>query len=171
MKKVILLLAIAVLTAGTCHTSDARPVPERRLVNIVNSFRGTGGFEIVKVGRLGMTLARSVVGMSEEASDPETKQVLDLIDGVHRVLVVDYEDASERERSIFSSRVGSALASCDLLMSAEDDGSSVNIYGRFDEKSGNVEDLVLFVPEDCALVCVFGKVSMENVGKIAKEMN
>lgn len=167
MKKIMLLLSIAVLAACTCYDAEARQVPERRIVNIVNGFRGTDGFEIVKIGKVGLWALRSVAGMSDEASDPETMQALKMMKGIDRVVIVDYEEASERESDMFSRRISSALSSVDLLMSAADDDSSVDIYGTYDEKSGNVKNLVLFVQEDRALVCVFGRLSMNEVMKLA----
>ena len=114
---------------------------------------------------------KSAAGLSADTEDdPELRESLKLLDGINRLLVVEYEDGTPRQRQLFNDRIASALRDCDLLMSARDEGSTMDIYGTVDESVGLVRDLVVFTPDDGALVCVFGKVSMDSVAKIM-EMN
>lgn len=170
MKRILLLLLSLAALSGQVPEAAARSVPEQRLVNIVNGFRGTEGFEVVKIGRFGVWLMRSAAGLSEAGGDPEFRQALKVMNGVRRLVVVEYEDGSERERGLFNDRISSALRNSDLLMSVNDGGSSVSIYGTPDEKTGDIRDLVIFTPDDCALVCVFGRISMEAVAELLKDM-
>ena len=148
MKRILLLLMLSLAaSSGMAPGAAARTVPEQRLVNIVNGFRGTEGFEVVKVFR----------------------QALKVMNGVRRVVVVEYEDGPERERRLFNDRISSALRNSDLLMSVNDGGSSVSIYGTTDERTGDMRDVVIFTPDDCALVCVFGRISMEAVAELLKD--
>lgn len=170
MKRILLLLMLSLAaSSGMAPGAAARTVPEQRLVNIVNGFRGTEGFEVVKVGRLGVWLMRSVAGMSEAGADPEFRKAVKVMNGVRRVVVVEYEDGPERERRLFNDRISSALRNSDLLMSVNDGGSSVSIYGTTDERTGDMRDVVIFTPDDCALVCVFGRISMEAVAELLKD--
>ena len=109
MKRILLLLLSLAALSGQVPEAAARSVPEQRLVNIVNGFRGTEGFEVVKIGRFGVWLMRSAAGLSEAGGDPEFRQALKVMNGVRRLVVVEYEDGSERERGLFNDRISSAL--------------------------------------------------------------
>ncbi len=43
----------------------------------------------------------------------------------------------------------------------------MRIYGVVDESADSVKDFVLYTPSDCALICIFGSISMDAVAKIA----
>lgn len=166
-----MLSAAILLSAGICAQASAKSMPRQRIINVVNGFRKTDGFEVVNIGRFGIFLMKSAAGLSADTDDdPELRESLKLLDGINRLLVVEYEDGTPRQRQLFNDRIASALRDCDLLMSARDEGSTMDIYGTVDESVGLVRDLVVFTPDDGALVCVFGKVSMDSVAKIM-EMN
>ena len=168
MKKIFIAIAAAALCLSVCTEASARNIPRQRIVNAVNGFRSTDGFEVVNIGRFGTWLISTAAHLSGEAAvDAETAEAVKILDGIKRLLVVDYEEASERESRIFSNRISSALKGCDLLMSANDEESSVNIYGTVDTDGRQVRDLVVFTPDDGALVCVFGSFSMDDVARLA----
>ena len=172
MKRIVLMLSAAILlSAGICAQASAKSMPRQRIINVVNGFRKTDGFEVVNIGRFGIFLMKSAAGLSaDREDDPELRESLRLLEGINRLLVVEYEDGTARQRQLFNDRIASALRDCDLLMSARDESSTMDIYGTVDEPAGLVRDLVVFTPDDGALVCVFGKVSMDSVAKIM-EMN
>lgn len=169
MKRFLLMLSLAVmLLAGSGADAPAKSMPRQRLINIANGFRRTEGFEVVNIGRFGVFLMRSAASLSSGTEDdPELREALKLLGGVRRLVVVEYEDGPERQRKMFNDRVESALEGCDLLMSANDGGSSVHIYGTLDDESGRVGDLVVFTPDDGALICVFGSFPMDAVAQLA----
>ena len=163
------MLSLAVmLLAGSGADAPAKSMPRQRLINIANGFRRTEGFEVVNIGRFGVFLMRSAASLSSGTEDDsELREALKLLGGVKRLVVVEYEDGAERQRKMFNDRVESALEACDLLMSANDGGSSVHIYGTLDDESGRVGDLVVFTPDDGALICVFGSFPMDAVAQLA----
>lgn len=168
MRKILTILLFVAVALCLCPAAVARTVSERRIVRTVNGFRGTSGFEIMKIGKAGLLLARSIAGMSDELDDPEARDALKLLKGIDRVILVDYEEASERERDLFNRRISSALPPDGLLLSVREEGSTVNVYGRYNERSGNVDDLAVCLLDESSLVCVFGKLSVEDVMKLAK---
>lgn len=168
MRKILIILSFAAVALCLCPSAVARTVSERRIVRIVNGFRGTGGFEIMKIGKAGLLLVRSVAGMSGELDDPEAKEALKLLKGIDRVILVDYGEASERERDLFNRRIASALHSDGLLLSVKEDDSAVNVYGTYNKRSGDVDDLAVCLLDESSFVCVFGKLSVEDVMKLAK---
>ena len=168
MKRLSLLLPL-MLFCLVIQGPDAAAAPRRRLVNIVNGFRGTEGFEVVKIGRLGLRLMQAAAQLSHEAAeDADFREALKLMRGIDRLVVAEYGDAQARERELFNGRVRSALKNSGLLMSVNTDGSSVMIYGEVDEGTGKVRDLVVFTPDECALVCIFGHISLEDAMKLAE---
>ena len=97
MKRILLLLLSLAALSGQAPEAAARSVPEQRLVNIVNGFRGTEGFEVVKIGRFGVWLMRSAAGLSEAGGDPEFRQALKVMNGVRRVVVVEAQPIAHGE--------------------------------------------------------------------------
>lgn len=162
------MLAVAALSACITVEASAKSMPRQRIMNVVNGFRTTEGFEVVNIGRVGIWLMRSAASLSGETDgDPELVEAMKLLKGINRLVVVEYEDGSSRERRLFNERISSALDGCDLLMSASDEGSSVHIYGSVGSDGDKVRDLVVFTPDDGALVCVFGSFSMDSVARLA----
>ena len=45
----------------------------------------------------------------------------------------------------------------------------MKIYGVFDEQSGTVQDFVLYAPSDCALICLFGSISMDAIAQLVSK--
>ena len=58
------------------------------------------------------------------------------------------------------------LDGVELLMSAKDDDESVYIYGYVSGDGTKVKDLVIFAPDEGALICLYGTIDMDNVGKL-----
>ena len=54
-------------------------------------------------------------------------------------------------------------------MEVKDESDTMQMYGIIDEDGESVRDFVLYTPADCALICIFGKVSMDAVAKIIKD--
>jgi hypothetical protein len=46
----------------------------------------------------------------------------------------------------------------------------MNLYGTSSSNGERIDDIILFVPQDCALICLFGKISTEKIADII-EMN
>ena len=89
-----------------------------------------------------------------------------MLNDIRRVAVVDYEDCGESVKNEFNSKLDRILAGAEILMEVKDSEDLVRIYGVVNEDASRVKDFVVHVPNDCALICMFGSIPMDAVAKI-----
>lgn len=140
-----------------------------QLMALVSQYSLKSGFEIVKVGSMGTSLIKPFIKMSLDRSDPEEKAILDMIKGIKKIAVVDYEDCASDVRRKFESKVENLLSDDDLLMNISDSGESLKIYGFVSRDGSKLTDFVLFSPSECALICLFGTIPMDALTTLASE--
>ena len=146
---------------GFARTAGA-PVPKTKLVSIINEYKNYEGVEVVMVGSLG---TRALKSLSE--NDPDMRDAMRIISGIRKMLVVDFEDCEPAVRERLARKLQGALDGADLLMEVKDGGTGLMMYGVVAEGSSTVRDFVLYSPEDCSLICLFGSLSMNAVSKLA----
>ena len=70
-----------------------------------------------------------------------------------------------RER--LARRLDEALGGSELLMEAkESGGTSMQMFGILDEQTDLVRDFVIQAPSEGALICIFGSIPMDVLGKV-----
>lgn len=164
----IILLAIMPIASYTAY--GANGIPKDKLMAVVNEYRFYDGFEVVKLNSLGtkaLKTAIRIAALGEE--DEDIRQLLKVITGIKKVAVVDYEDCSDNIREGFSRKVGKILHDQEILMQVKDGSDSMTIYGVVSDDAGTVKDFVLFAPDSCALICLFGSISMDSLMRIVEE--
>ena len=85
------------------------------------------------------------------------------------MIVVEYENCSRKDRTSFETRVKEVLGEMELLMSMKEDGETVEIYGGYNEKTGLLSNMVMFMPVEGGLLSFTGSIDMENVAALANE--
>jgi len=115
--------------------------------------------EMVSIGGLAMKLGKGVGGLGREV--PVTR-------GIKSMLVVDYDDCPANIKEKFNARMSDELRGCELLMEAKDDGEKVSIYGNTASDGGTISDIIMFVPEDGALICFFGTIDAKDLGDLVE---
>lgn len=164
MKKLIIIL-LFLLPLATSARPAGRNIPKAELSAIISEFRHYDGVEVVRIGRIGTAAIKALIRTTAR-QDPEAREALDLVRGVRKLTVLQYEDCDPEVREQLSRRLRRALEGSDLLMEARDSGSSMRIYGVVDDVTGDVSDFVLHAPHDCALIFIAGKVSADTLGKM-----
>lgn len=145
-------------------------VSRSKVVNLVQAYRGCPGFEVVNVGPLGLSLMKAlarVAGETEE--DEDLALVLEAADGLRGVAIVDYSEASDRDRTRFSEKAAKLFTESEKLVEIKDEGERVLMYGTSDGSGTVISDFVLFAPDECALICLFGDIPVETVMKLAEQ--
>lgn len=172
MKKFITLLAIMVLCLpAIAGNRTGKAVPKDKLFGVISEYRHNDGFHVIRLGNLATSLVRSAAKIAVKVDgDQEAAEALRMINGVKKVWVVEYEACSGPVRDSFNSKLKNVLGGSELLMEVKDDEDQVFIYGIVDDDASAVRDFVVYVPEDCALICMFGSISMDAVSKLI-EMN
>ena len=165
MKKILIILSIVLIPfTGTAGKS----VPKNQLLAALSEFKRAEGVELVQLGPLATSALKAVVRISS-SEDEDARQALALMKGVRRVTVFDYEDCDSKVKDRINRRLNRVLGNSELLFEAKDGGDVTRIYGVSDSKGEVVRDFVLYTPGDCALICIFGKVSMKAVEKLIED--
>ena len=83
--------------------------------------------------------------------------------GIKKLALVDYSDCDPEVRQGFSKKMTRLLDGVDMLMEVKEGSEVMRMYGVVDDKGDKVKNFVLFSPEDCTLVCLFGTISLDSV--------
>ncbi len=170
MRKAMILMAVALLLPF--YADAARKVnggiDRNSLTEIIRTYSGEEGFEVVNVGSIATSLIKKIIRVAADYDDdPDIRQALKIIRNVKRVSIISYENVSDKTRSQITSRLGKALDNTDLLMEVKDGDDTMRMYGVVSDDSETVKDFVLFAPEDCALICLFGSLSVDAIMELA----
>ena len=167
MKKYLLILLVLLpLTA-----SAARPqkkVSQVEVSSIVSEFRHCDGVEVIRLGWLGTALVKGVA-VHVDDEDGDMREIRRALRGIKGVTVMAYEDASPEVRERLNRRLSRVLDKREVLMEVKDDGETVQVFGALDEATGLVRDIVFHSPSEGALICMFGSLPLDLIGKIAAQ--
>lgn len=136
------------------------------VAGLVTEYKGREGFEVVSAGGFVLGLLK----MAAKAS-AESREVLEIMDHLDRVVVVEYEGADQGVRSSFERKVSAILDDAEKIIEVKDGGDSLNVYGTMSKKGDRIEDIVIFIPEDCAMICLFGSISTDKIAELVKVTN
>ena len=169
MKKIliIIVLALTLPMAGNAN-AQGKSVPGTQISLLINEYKGYDGFEAVKVGRLATGFIKSMINSGAmESGDPEIQEIRRLVKGIKKLTVVDYSSCDLQVRQGFSQKMNRLLGGADMLMEVKDGSDVMRMDGVVDDKGGKVKNFVLFSPEDCTLICLFGTISMDSIMNMA----
>jgi hypothetical protein len=165
MKRILLIISIILLPqALVC--AQGKTISKTQLTATVSGCRQYEGAELVKLGRLATAALKKTIRLSS-ANDSDARQVLSLMKGIREMAILDYSDCSENDKESISRKLERALSGGEMLMEASDEGGKMRIYGVVDDKTDTVRDFVMYAPSDCALICIFGSISLKTVAKMA----
>ena len=160
MKKKVILLILSILTVCGSMNDIGK---NTRLQALVNSYKGREGIEVLNIRRPMLNLLKIAAFYSD--GDEDAKAVKEMLKGIKRITIVDYDDAEPQVKSEFSRKVSKILSNEDLLMEAKDDGETMRIYGTFNEKTGKVSDVGIFSPTDGTFIFLVGSFNLEDISK------
>ena len=169
MKRIIfVMLMIAASLTGTEVSGKGR-VDSGAVLGLVRTYNPEPGFEVISVGRLGLGLAKLV--MSAEALDEEERATLELLRDINKVVVVNYDGVDSTKRKAFSTNLVQILDKAEKILEVKEEGEAVNIYGTSVNGGESIDDLMIFIPEDCTLVCILGSISAERIADLIEKAN
>lgn len=167
MKKLISIIMLVVMTAGTGISQAATDKDE--VAGLIRKYEGKEGFEIISFGNLSMGLLKLMANFSAESQ--EDKEVLDILDGINKFVVVEYEEASPERKMAFNKEMSAILKDAEKMIEIKDGGDSVDIYGTLSKDGEKIIDVIIHIPEDCTFVCFFGNIRTEDLGDVVKMAN
>ena len=139
--------------------------PEK-IGDIVKQYSHREGFEVMNLGRFLVGTLRAAALLDSDM-DEEDRAALNAFSRVNRLVVVDFEDASEADKTSFRHKVEKVLDKMELIMEAKDSGETIRIYGIQDDN--NLKDVILY-SSDGTLLSVSGSINLEHIGELM-EMN
>ena len=166
MKKRI-LLSLVIFAFMTGIASAASPLTRARLTSFIKDCRAYEEAEVFHMGGLATGALKGFISIAG-ANDPDIKEFRKVSRWVNGMSILDYEDCHASVREEITSKINRLLKGAELLIEASDDGERLSIYGNYDEKKNVVKDVILYSPDDCSLICFFGKIPMESVQELAK---
>ena len=169
MKKLISIIMLVVMTAGTGISHAAAAADKDGVAGLIRKYEGKEGFEIISFGNLSMGLVKLVANLSAESQ--EDKEALDILDGINKFVVVEYEEASPERKMAFNKEMSAILKDAEKMIEIKDGGDSVDIYGTLSKDGEKIIDVIIHIPEDCTFVCFFGNIRTEDLGDVVKMAN
>ena len=144
-------------------------VNTRRVISAIRDYRYEPGFEVVSVGKFWMGLSRIAAGLAVETE--EERRALSILNNIDKIVVVEYEDASEAKRREFDSRLSGLLDRAEKIVEVKDEEDILYIYGTSVNDAESIDDLMIYIPEDCKLICILGSISAEKIADLIKMAN
>ena len=169
MKRIILMVLLVAAAVVGASAGEKRNLATDAVLQLVMDHRGKQGFETIYVGKMGLGLVRMV--LSAEADDPEEKAVLDMIKGLNKFVVVNYEDASQTARAAFAAKLNGLFGNMEKIIEVKDGEDGVNIYGTSVNGGESIDDIMIYIPSDCTLICVLGSINADRIADIIEMSN
>ena len=159
---IIIVLALTLPLAGNAN-AQGKSIPGTQISLLINEYKHCEGFESVKLGRLATGVIKSIIqsGAAKE-DEKDLKDVMRLMKGIKKLTMVDYSDCDPQVRQGFSQKMTRLLDGAEMLMEVKDGSDVMRMYGVVDDKGDKVKNFVLYSPEDCMLLCLFGTISMDS---------
>ena len=104
-------------------------------------------------------------------ADEDEKAALGILRDINKVVVVSYDEADEAKQQAFNARMEKVLDGAEKILEVKDEGETVNIYGTSVNGGESIDDLMIFIPEDCTLVCILGSISAERIADLIEKAN
>lgn len=166
-----IIIAAFIACAPASAGRDRGAIPRHKILSIVDEYRDYEGVNVLKVGSLGTSALRAVAKLAivSEGVDEDARTAMKLINGVRSFMIVDYDDCNPGIRERLGKRLERLFRNYEPIMEFKDDGDIVRFYGVMNDKTGEIKDLVLYVPTDGALICVFGKIAMEKAMELVAD--
>ena len=165
MKRYIFVLLMLVLSvSGLAKTRTSTSI-----ISIINDFRSEPGCDVVSVGNLGLDLIKIIGKLSVDSK--EDKDVLSVFDGINKILVVDYEDMEDAKRQELNSKFADVLDETEKVIEVKDEEDTLLVYGTLGKDGESLEDVIVCIPEDGALICFWGSVDFDKLADLIKATN
>ena len=150
---------LAVTITGNAQTKTVDSV-----ISVVDEYSSDPDFDVITIGKLGIEVAKVFGKLATDSK--EEKDVLALFNGIDKMLVVEYEDAELSKRQQFESRMNGVFAAAEKIVEVKEEGNTLYIYGTSTEAT--IEDIIIYIPEDCALICFLGSINFDKLADLIK---
>ena len=171
MKKIISIIMLVFMTAGAgvVKVSAANDrLNEADLAKVIAKYENEDGFETMTFGSLSMGLIKLIANATASKED---KKALDILSGINKFVIVEYEDAPSAKKAAFNKEVSALLSGVEKIVEVKESGDSVDIYGSLSKDGERIENVIIHVSDGGSLVCFFGSVKTSDLGELAAMRN
>lgn len=169
MKRIVTILFIGLgllMTGAATSCANAGEAPKSEVKKLIKEFDKKKGVESVNLGSFAVAVIRKTA-KAEVSDDDEAMTAVRAMDELKGLTFVDMEDSSRAVRDEFHRKFTALMGEERLLMSVKDDGEDVLFYGTSSPDGKTVEDLIIYMPSDCDLICLWGSISTESLAGLA----
>lgn len=161
MKRFLLLLAILVPIVSQASSATDK-LTKTRITACISDFSDCEGVEVVQLGRFA---TGAIKGAARVAAlrDRDVRKALKMMKGIKGISIFDYDSCSEADKAAITARLDGIMTDGEVLMEAKDGDDKVKIFGVIDDKGDVIHDFVLYAPNDCALICIFGNIQTDKL--------
>lgn len=164
----MLLLALPVCGYAA---RDKKGISKNQLVSIIDEYRNESGFEVIRAGTIATSLLKGIVNLSLQGEDDEeARSFAKTIRNIRRFFIIDYEECGDKVVDDINQKLRKALGSSELLMEVKSEDDTMMMYGVMTKDDKSVKDFILYSPESCTLICLFGTISADAIMDIAADM-
>lgn len=155
-------MVILMSVAAGVPSQAAAPASDygRRVTSLMKEYSLKSEFHLVNLGSIGLAIVKSAI---RKSGDKDALELLDLMRDVKQVTIASFADCDPEVRTHFESRLSNVLTKDFLLVEAKDAGEKVQIFAIPDDDGENISDLIINAPRSGALVCVRGRVNIQDV--------
>ena len=172
MKNLILTIAAIAMVSMTSMTFAQSPTD-----NLFEKYGAKDGFTTVHVTKELFSLFADV---AEESTDPETKELKEVINGLEyiRVLMYDSNDSTEGKKGDpavlqdFKKQLNDVqLKNFTELMTVKESGETVKFMIRKEGKI--IKELLLLInqKDEAGFISISGNINLKSIAKLSKSMN
>ena len=168
MKNIIFVILGLWLTACSC-IAENKHVNTSNVINTIGEYKDVSGVQVISAGKLILGLGKFAAKLSVDSE--EERAALEILNGIDKVVVLNYEDAAEAQKNELNARFSNLFNQTETILEVKEDGATVNIYGTSVNEGESIDDLMIFIPEEYTLICILGSISADKVGELIKIAN
>ena len=155
----LMMLAAAISCAAETKTVTS-------VISIVNEYNSDPDIDVISIGKLGIDIVTVLGKLSVDTK--EEKDVVALLSGFNKILVADYEGAEISKRQVINSKLTKALDGAEKIIEVKDEEDTVLVYGNSVNDGEKLEDIIIYIPNDCALICFVGSIDFDKLTELVK---
>lgn len=157
------MITMTLLVPGTA--ARARKIDKSLVKAVAAKYKARDPeFEVVNLGGFSTWLVKTC-GRLGSCSDE-----MALLKGVKSMYVIDYEDCSQNVKAGFNREMTKLLKNAEIIIETKEDGALTRIYGMPSRDCRKVSDVVIFSPDEGAMICIFGTMDVEALARyVSKE--
>ena len=167
MKKrlLLLLLFLSLVPLASLSAAGMGDSRKKEISALIERYKRHEGVEALHLGRLATGALKSAARISS-SSDRQMRDALLLMKGVKSLAIFEFDGCPDALKAEITRRMDTIFKGEEAIMEMTDSGETMKVFGQVDEAKGIVKDLVLYSPSECALICIFGSVSMESLSRL-----